>query len=91
MEFNNHELIITYKRIKRLNARIRDNKILVSAPYFTKDEVIFKFLDSNKEKIEKMFNNVVNTDPNVIYVWGKKYNICKIEGNENKVVLMEDI
>ena len=91
MEYNNHELIITYKRIKRLNARIRDNKILVSAPYFTKDEVIFNFLDSNKARIEKMFSNQVNTDPNVMYVWGKKYNIVKIESDENKVVLMEDI
>ena len=79
MEFNGHELIITYKRIKRINARIRDNRILVSAPFYTKEETIFKFLDDNKNRIEKIFLNQVNIDDNVIYVWGKKYELIKIK------------
>ena len=90
MEFNGHELIIIYKRIKRINARIRDNKILVSAPYYTKEETIFKFLDDNKNRIEKIFLNQVNIDDNVIYVWGKKYELIKIEAKENKVLLIDD-
>ena len=90
MEFNGHELIITYKRIKRINARIRDNRILVSAPFYTKEETIFKFLDDNKNRIEKIFLNQVNSDSNAIYMWGIKYELIKIEAKENKVLLIND-
>ena len=90
MEFNGHELIITYKKIKRINARIRDNRILVSAPFYTKEETIFNFLNDNKNRIEKIFLNQVNTDSNIMYVWGMKYEIIKIESKDNKVLLIDD-
>ena len=44
MEYKGLEVVVTYKYIKRLNARIRDGKILVSAPYFTKMSEIENFI-----------------------------------------------
>ena len=92
MDYKGYEIIITYKRIKRLNARIRDGRILVSAPFFTNDSEIEEFINSNSKRIDKIINNQVKTDSDVMYVWGKKYNIIKIESNEdNKVILMDDM
>ncbi len=72
MEYNGHEIIITYKRIKRLNARIREGKILVSAPYFTKDGEIEKFIYSNSKRIDKILDSQTEINENIMYVWGKK-------------------
>ena len=91
MEYNGLEVVITYKKIRRLNARIRDGKILVSAPYFTKESEIEKFIYSNGKRIDKIIENQKTINPNIMYVWGKKYDIVKIESSEDKVILMEDI
>ena len=91
MEYKGYEVVITYKRIKRLNARIREGKILISAPYYTKLSEIENFINSNSKRIDKILNNQVKIDENIIHVWGNKYNIVKIESEENKVILMEDI
>ena len=91
MEYKGHEVIITYKKIKRLNARIREGKILISAPYFTKDSEIEKFINSYSKRIDKILDSQTEINENVMYVWGKKYNIVSIEGEENKIILMEDI
>ena len=91
MEYNGLEVVITYKRIKRLNARIREGKILVSAPYFASLKEIEEFIKSNGKKIDKIINNQKNIDENVIHIWGVKYNIVKIEADEEKIILMDDI
>lgn len=91
MNYKGLEIIITYKYIKRLNAKIRDGKILVSAPYFTKDSEIENFINSNGKRIDKIIENQKTIDPNIMHVWGNRYNIVKIESEENKVILMEDI
>ena len=92
MEYNGLEVIITYKKIKHLNARVKDNRILISAPFFTTDKEIEKFIDAISKRLDKRINNQVNIDPNIMYLWGNKYNIVKIESNEeNKIVFMEDI
>lgn len=92
MEYNGLEVIITYKKIKHLNARVRDNRILISAPFFTTDKEIEKFIDAISKRLDKRINNQVNIDPNIMYLWGNKYNIVKIESNEeNKIIFMEDI
>lgn len=91
MEYKGYEILITYKNIRRLNARIRDGKILVSAPYYTKLSEIENFINSNSKRIDKILNNQPIKDPNVMNLWGKKYNIVSIEGEENKIVFMEDI
>ena len=91
MEYNGLEVVITYKKIRRLNARIRDGRILVSAPYFTKVSEIEKFIYSNGKRIDKIIENQKTINPNIMHVWGKKYDIVKIESSEDKVILMEDI
>ena len=91
MKYKDIEVVVTYKRIKRLNARIREGKILVSAPYFTKNSDIENFINSNSKRIDKLLESQVAADPNIIYVWGNKYNIVKIESSEDKIILMEDI
>lgn len=91
MVFNGIEVIITYKKIRRLNARIRDGKILLSAPYFTPNREIERFLELNKNRIEIIISNQEKTDPNIMYLWGKKLNIVKVESKEEKVVVLEDI
>ena len=91
MEYKGLEVVVTYKYIKRLNARIRDGKILVSAPYFTKMSEIENFINSNGKRIDKIIENQRTLDPNIMYVWGNRYSIVKIESKENKVILMEDI
>ena len=91
MEYKGYEVVITYKRIKRLNARIREGKILISAPYYTKLSEIENFINSNSKRIDKIILNQPKIDNNVMYVWGNKYNIVKIESEEDKIILMEDI
>jgi predicted metal-dependent hydrolase len=91
MEYKGHEVVITYKRIKRLNAKIREGKILISAPYFTKNSEIEKFINSYSKRIDKILDSQKEIDPNIMYLWGNKYNIVSIEGEENKIILMEDI
>ena len=87
MEYKGLEVVVTYKYIKR----IRDGKILVSAPYFTKMSEIENFINSNGKRIDKIIENQRTLDPNIMYVWGNRYSIVKIESKENKVILMEDI
>ncbi|MBP5445230.1 MAG: M48 family metallopeptidase [Acholeplasmatales bacterium] len=91
MNYKGHELIITYKRIKRINARVREGRILVSAPYFTSEKIILDFLDSNYSRIEKILKNQVNLDPNVMYVWGNKYDKVLVQSADDNVLLMGDI
>ena len=91
MEYKGHEVVITYKRIKRLNAKIREGKILISAPYFTKNSEIESFINSYSKRIDKILDSQKEIDPNIMYLWGNKYNIVSIEGEENKIILMEDI
>ena len=92
MEYNGLEVVITYKRIKHLNARVRDNRILISAPFFTSDKEIERFINSISKRLDKRINNQVKTDENVMYLWGKKYNVIQIESNEeNKIIFMEDM
>lgn len=91
MKYKDIDIIITYKKIKRLNARIREGKILVSAPYFTKESEIEKFIYSNSKRIDKILENQKTLDTNIMHVWGNSYNIVKIESSEEKIILMEDI
>ena len=91
MKYKDIDVIITYKRIKRLNARIREGKILVSAPYFTKDVEIERFINSNSKRIDKILDSQKTLDTNIMHGWGNSYKIVKIESSEEKVILMEDI
>ena len=79
MKYKDIDVIITYKRIKRLNARIREGKILVSAPYFTKDVEIERFINSNSKRIDNILDSQKTLDTNIMHVWGNSYKIVKIE------------
>ena len=52
---------------------------------------IENFINSNGKRIDKIIENQRTLDPNIMYVWGNRYSIVKIESKENKVILMEDI
>ena len=91
MDYRGYTLEVKYKRIKRLNARIRDAKILVSAPYYASMADIIKFLDENYKKIEKVINEQLKVvDKNVVYIFGTKYNLTTIKSTENKVNIVDD-
>ncbi len=94
-----YDIIIRRKNIKRLNMRIRDGIVYVSAPFFTSDSLINNFINKNKEWIEKniqkMSNetnfrdySVKNNSP--IYILGYKYEIEINNAKEDKVYIGYD-
>lgn len=91
MEYKGYNLEIKYKNIRRLNAKIREGVILVSAPYFTPLKTIEKFLDSNIDKIEKIINaQSFNNDNNIVHILGKKYDRILVLSDEEKVNIIDD-
>ena len=84
-----YEVKITYKHIKRLYLRVKDNCILISAPFFTSKKTIDKMINDNKDFIEKNIyrqeirkdNNLINFN-DVVNILNNNYQIMLTNGKE---------
>ena len=47
---------INYKRIKRMYMRVKDNTIVISAPFFTSKATINNFINNNQDFINRQLN-----------------------------------
>ena len=47
---------INYKKIKRMYMRVKDNTIIISAPFFTSKDTINSFINNNQDFINKQLN-----------------------------------
>ena len=90
MEFNGHEVVITYKKIMRINGRIKNGKIYISAPIYVKEKDIVDFLNTNSKRIEKYLNREIITNENELHIWGIKYELIPVESTENKLNVIDD-
>ena len=61
-----YEVIIRRKNITRINMRIRDGIVYVSAPFFTSDELINNFIKRNEKWIEKNIQKMNNETNNPV-------------------------
>ncbi len=90
MEYKGYQIEIKYKNIRRLNARIRDGKILLSAPYFTPYSVIENFIDSNIDKISKIIEKQSEISDDIIHIFGIKYDLINVPSKDEKVNIIDD-
>lgn len=47
---------INYKKIKRMYMRVKDNTIVISAPFFTSKATINRFINNNQDFINRQLN-----------------------------------
>lgn len=85
MENNSkYDIIVTYKKVKYLRLKVKDGKVLVSAPLFTLKSTITKFINANIEFIEtqlnkqevRKINNELHFEDKVI-ILGNEYQILR--------------
>ena len=75
---------ITYKKIKRIYLRVRNNEVYITAPFRTPPKQIRELIDNNIDKINELLNK-----GNVFSIWGKEYEIVYQESDVNEVVLVD--
>lgn len=96
------KVFIERKNVKNLNIRIRDGKILVSAPLNISEEYIMKALETKEdwikekllkkreEKIIDLLNREVINNGDVIPFLGNEYTIEIIEKSNDGVIIQKD-
>lgn len=96
------KVFIERKNVKNLNIRIRDGKILVSAPLNISEEYIMKALETKEdwikekllkkreEKIIDLLNREVINNGDVIPFLGNEYTIEIIEKSNGGVIIQND-
>ena len=47
---------INYKKIKKMYMRVKDNTIVISAPFFTSKATINRFINNNQDFINRQLN-----------------------------------
>lgn len=85
---------INRKRIRNMYMRLKDNRILVSAPLRMPEYEIYRFIDSKRDWIYKAYDQMVykkrttmmyhGTD--VFYVFGKPYRLNISQGKKNVLI-----
>ena len=50
---------INYKKIKRMYMRVKDNTIIISAPFFTSKDTINRFINNNQDFINRQLNKQI--------------------------------
>lgn len=88
------EYIITYKQQKHMYLKVRNDKILVSAPFFMKEKLIENFILKSlpkiiKNKVTKERNLVINSEDDYVYFLNEKYPIF-IKYHSQKTVIHFD-
>jgi len=87
---------IARKKVKRLNLRIRDGIVKVTAPHYLNEKEIIEFVESkskwiyeNVKKQEKQNkkSDITISDGNIILHLGEKYKVKIIKNNKNFVKL----
>jgi predicted metal-dependent hydrolase len=80
-----YEVIVNRKKVKYLRMRVRDGKLIVSAPFSVSNEKIEKFILDNKDFIDKALNRqqirkekeTINYNDEIT-ILGRKYQILEI-------------
>ena len=70
-----YEVEVTYKRIKNVHYRFKDNKFVVSCNRWTTKHFIIKGLDKYAEKLIKVSVKEEPIKENYIYLFGNKYDL----------------
>lgn len=89
------EYIITYKQQKHMYLKVRNDKILVSAPFFMQEKLVEDFILKNLPKIKKKQlvtkdrNLVINGQDDYLYFLNEKYPIF-IKYHSQKTVIYFD-
>lgn len=89
------EYIITYKQQKHMYLKVRNDKILVSAPFFMQEKLVEDFILKNLPKIKKKQlvtkerNLVINGQTDYLYFLNEKYSIF-IKYHSQKTVIYFD-
>ena len=91
------EVEITKKKIRNIYLRLQDNKIEVSCPYYVPKYEVYKFIESKRDWIYKVYQFNNNRPKNLylynggdtFYVFGKPYKLVRNIGRK-KVVISED-
>lgn len=74
------EYVITYKQQKHMYLKVRNDQIIISAPFFIQEKLIEDFILKNLPKILKKKtilrpNIVLNNDDSYLYFLSKKYQL----------------
>ena len=91
------EVEITKKKIRNIYLRLQDNKIEASCPYYVPKYEVYKFIESKRDWIYKVYQFNNNRPKNLylynggdtFYVFGKPYKLVRNIGRK-KVVISED-
>ena len=96
IKLDDFEAEVSHKRIKNIHLRVLppDGKVLISAPFRTKNEVIYKFAYSKLDWIKKQKIRISNNkhesfqyiNQETHYFRGRKYQLKVQEKKENPVV-----
>lgn len=90
----NIEYELTRKKVKNLNLRIRpEGTVHVSAPYFTPQWYIDRFVLSNGERIVAALERTrkkASTKDDSIFLFGKSVPIITVSGNKNTARYADD-
>lgn len=81
---------IAFKKIKRINLRVTDGKVKVSAPYSTRLEAVENFVLKNLNWIDKQLSRVSLREDEAYYL-GKLYKVNVIDGAEGVKITEEEI
>ena len=91
------EVEITKKRIKNIYLKLNGNKIIASCPYYVPQYEVYKFIESKKSWIYKVYNYYLNrpkntlmyTGGNTFYIFGKEYSLIRSMGRK-KISIIND-
>ena len=85
------EVVIEKKRIRNIYIRVENNTINVTCPYYTNDYEVYKFIDTKRNWIYKVYqynNNKIERSlkyngGDSFYIYGEKYNLIRSIGRKN--------
>jgi predicted metal-dependent hydrolase len=76
------DIEIKRKMIKRLYFRFKNNKLIISSPYYISNKHILKVIDLNKITLDRLITRGVKAIPDDSKIWimGRQYDIILIDG-----------
>lgn len=88
------EYIITYKQQKHMYLKVRNDQIIISAPFFMQEKLIEDFILKNLPKILKKKtilkpNIVINNNDSYLYFLSKKYQLITKYHSKKTIIYFE--
>ena len=70
-----YEVVVIHKRMKNINVRFKDDKFVVSCPYFTNKLLVIPLLDKYGESLIKRSTKPSPVSENGMYLFGQFYEL----------------